>query len=39
MEPEAEALMMANLAKNHIDVEEYPGASEIETRCKFYTNL
>ncbi|SCV70687.1 BQ2448_3449 [Microbotryum intermedium] len=32
-EPEAERLMMANLSKNFIDVEEYPSMGEIETRC------
>ena len=32
-EPEAEQLMMENLSKNFIDVEEYPSCGEIETRC------
>ncbi|BGP19955.1 hypothetical protein JCM10213_006732 [Rhodosporidiobolus nylandii] len=33
MEDEAEKLMMENLSKNFIDVEEYPAMGEIETRC------
>jgi glutamate decarboxylase len=33
MEEEAEKLMMENLSKNFIDVEEYPACGEIETRC------
>jgi len=33
MEDEAEKLMMENLSKNFIDVEEYPACGEIETRC------
>jgi len=33
MEPEAEQLMMENLSKNFIDVEEYPACGEIEKRC------
>jgi glutamate decarboxylase len=33
MEDEAEKLMVENLSKNFIDVEEYPACGEIETRC------
>lgn len=33
MEEEAEKLMLENLNKNFIDVEEYPALGEIETRC------
>ncbi|EIM86926.1 glutamate decarboxylase [Stereum hirsutum FP-91666 SS1] len=33
MEDEAEKLMLENLSKNFIDVEEYPALGEIETRC------
>ncbi|GJJ14075.1 hypothetical protein Clacol_008332 [Clathrus columnatus] len=33
MEEEAEKLMMDNLSKNFIDLEEYPACGEIETRC------
>jgi glutamate decarboxylase len=33
MEEEAEKLMLENLSKNFIDVEEYPALGEIETRC------
>ncbi|KIJ41001.1 hypothetical protein M422DRAFT_31912 [Sphaerobolus stellatus SS14] len=33
MEEEAEKLMMENLNKNFIDLEEYPACGEIETRC------
>ncbi|KAH8929011.1 glutamate decarboxylase [Atractiella rhizophila] len=33
MEEEAEHLMMQNLSKNFIDIEEYPACGEIETRC------
>jgi len=33
MEDEAEKLMMENLSKNFIDIEEYPACGEIETRC------
>lgn len=33
MEDEAEKLMVENLSKNFIDVEEYPALGEIETRC------
>ncbi|GAA5858625.1 hypothetical protein JCM8547_001396 [Rhodosporidiobolus lusitaniae] len=33
MEDEAEKLMVDNLSKNFIDVEEYPAMGEIETRC------
>ncbi|GAA5973579.1 hypothetical protein JCM11641_007131 [Rhodosporidiobolus odoratus] len=33
MEDDAEKLMMENLTKNFIDVEEYPAMGEIETRC------
>jgi len=33
MEEEAEKLMVENLSKNFIDVEEYPACGEIETRC------
>ncbi|KAM0746541.1 glutamate decarboxylase [Meredithblackwellia eburnea MCA 4105] len=33
MEEEAEKLMLQNLSKNHIDVEEYTSSAEIESRC------
>jgi glutamate decarboxylase len=33
MEDEAEKLMLENLSKNFIDVEEYPALGEIESRC------
>lgn len=33
MEPEVEALMLENLSKNFIDLEEYPSCGEIESRC------
>lgn len=33
MEEEVESLMVANLSKNFIDIEEYPALGEIETRC------
>lgn len=33
MEDEAEKLMLQNLSKNFIDVEEYPALGEIESRC------
>ncbi|KZO97148.1 glutamate decarboxylase [Calocera viscosa TUFC12733] len=33
MEEEAEKLMVDNLSKNFIDVEEYPALGEIESRC------
>lgn len=33
MEEEVEKLMVDNLSKNFIDVEEYPALGEIETRC------
>ncbi|THH16691.1 hypothetical protein EW146_g3992 [Bondarzewia mesenterica] len=33
MEDEAERLMLENLSKNFIDVEEYPALGEIESRC------
>ncbi|KAF8574418.1 glutamate decarboxylase, partial [Ramaria rubella] len=33
MEEEIEKIMMENLNKNFIDLEEYPACGEIETRC------
>jgi glutamate decarboxylase len=33
MEEEAEKLMLENLSKNFIDLEEYPALGEIESRC------
>jgi glutamate decarboxylase len=33
MEDEAEKLMLENLSKNIIDVEDYPALDEIESRC------
>ncbi|QDP96926.1 glutamate decarboxylase [Microlunatus elymi] len=33
MEPQAEALIHATLAKNHIDHEEYPAAALVEETC------